>query len=207
MALSLYLGESKHKGRFSKVLETTIELLAGIPSVIYGFWGLFVLVPIIRAFEIKMGIIPYGAGIFTAALILSLMIIPFAISLGKEVIALVPEELKEAAIALGATPFDVVRYVVLPYAKSGIFAGNLMAFGRAVSETMAVTMVIGNANKIPSSIFSPGNTLASVIANEFAEAAENLYLSSLVQLGLVLLIITALFNFIGTLTIKKLSKE
>ena len=109
----------------------------------------------------------------------------------------------EAALSLGATPFEVIRKVIIPYAKSGMFAGQLMAFGRAISETMAVTMLIGNANKMPTSIFSPANTLASVIANEFAEASEALYLSSLVELGMILFFVTAFFSFVGRIIIKR----
>jgi len=207
IAISLYLGEHVKQGIAHTFLSSTIDLLAGIPSVIYGFWGLLVLVPIVRQLEMSIGVIPYGVGIFSASIILALMIIPFSASLGKEIVSMVPQDLKEAAYALGATPLDVTRRVILPYAKSGLFAGILMSFGRALSETMAVTMVIGNANKIPQSIFSPGNTLASVIANEFAEAAEALYLSSLVQLGLLLFIVTGLTSFIGRYIIKRLAKD
>ena len=136
----------------------------------------------------------------------ALMIIPYSASIGREVIMLVPEDIKEAGIALGATPFEVIRKVIIPYARSGIMAGIMMAFGRALSETMAVTMVIGNANKIPTSIWSPANTLASVIANEFAEASEALYLSSLVQLGLILFFVTAVTGWLGRLIINKMAQ-
>ena len=184
-----------------------MELLAGIPSVIYGFWGLFILVPLVRSIEIGLGVDPYGVGIFTASLILSVMIIPYSASLGREVIDLVPAEVKEAAYSLGATRFEVIRRVILPHARSGIFAGVLLALGRALGETMAVTMVIGNANFIPRSIFSPSNTMASVIANEFTEATENIHLSSLVEIGLLLLIVSAVVNIIGKYAIKRLSVE
>jgi phosphate transport system permease protein len=150
---------------------------------------------------------PYGVGIFTASLILSVMIIPYSASIGREVIQLVPSELKEAAFSLGATRFEVIRKVILPYARSGIFAGVLLALGRALGETMAVTMVIGNANVLPKSIFSPANTMASVIANEFTEATETLYLSSLIEIGLLLFIVTMSINIIGRQIIKKMSVE
>ncbi len=207
LSISILLGEYFKEGIVSSFLKSVIELLAGIPSVIYGFWGLFVLVPIIRAIEINLGVIPYGVGIFTASLILSIMIIPYSASLGREVIGLVPLDLKEAAFSLGATRFEVIRKVILPYARSGILAGILLSLGRALGETMAVTMVIGNSNFLPRSIFSPSNTIASVIANEFTEATESLYLSSLIEIGLLLFIVTAVVNVIGRYIIKRTSVE
>tara|TARA_A100001015_G_C14968899_1_gene704251 strand:- start:279 stop:1196 length:918 start_codon:yes stop_codon:yes gene_type:complete len=206
IAVSVYLGERLSESPMKSILESVIDVLAGIPSVIYGFWGLMVLVPLIMNIEMSIGVIPYGVGILAASLILAIMIIPYSVSLTKQVISMVPNELKEGAYSLGATPFEVTRYVTLPNAKSGIFAGQLMSFGRAISETMAVTMVIGNRNEIPLSIFDPANTLASVIANEFAEASDALYLSSLIQLGLTLLIITTVINLIGRIIIKKMMK-
>jgi phosphate transport system permease protein len=184
-----------------------IELLAGVPSVIYGFCGLFLLAPLIRNLEIKLGVPPYGVGILTASLVLSIMIIPYSASIGREVIGLVPSDLKEAALSLGATRFEVIRKVILPYAGSGIVAGILLSLGRALGETMAVTMVIGNSNFIPKSIFSPANTLASVIANEFTEATGSLYLASLIKLGLVLFIVTTIINLIGKLIIRRMGVE
>ncbi|MBT5954784.1 phosphate ABC transporter permease subunit PstC [bacterium] len=202
-ALAIFLGEYVKDGPWSSVFNTALDLLAGIPSIIYGFWGLFVLVPIVRSFESAMGVLPHGVGIFSSAIVLAVMIIPYSASISREVISLVPEDIKEAALSLGATPFECITKVIFPYAKSGIFAGVLMSFGRAISETMAVTMLIGNSNKIPTSIFSPANTLASIIANEFAEASEELYLSSLVELALVLFFVTAAFSLIGRIIIKK----
>lgn len=204
-SVSIFLGEYFTKGVVSSILKSSIEILAGIPSVIYGFWGLFVLVPLIRMLEIKLGVMPYGVGIFTSSLILSVMIIPYSAALGREVIQLVPADVKEAAYSLGATRFEVIRKVVLPYARSGILAGILLALGRALGETMAVTMVIGNANVIPTDIFSPANTMASVIANEFTEATEKLYLSSLIQIGFLLFVVTTIINIIGRHIVKKLS--
>ncbi len=201
--LSLYL----KKGWLSGLLKFSVELLAGIPSIIYGFWGLFVLVPIVRSFEIKLGFLPYGVGIASASIILSIMIIPFASSMASEVIKLVPQDLKEAGFAMGGTKFEVIKNIVLPYASSGIFAGILLAFGRAFGETMAVTMVIGNSNIIPKNIFSPSNSMASVIANEFTEARGNLYLSSLIEIGLLLFIISFIVNAIGHRIMKKMTVE
>jgi phosphate transport system permease protein len=207
LAISILLAEYFREGLFSSVLKNMTELLAGIPSVIYGFWGLFVLVPIVRKFEVKLGIPQYGVGIFAASLILSIMIIPYAASIGREVISLVPSDIKEAAYSLGATRQEVITRIILPYARSGILAGILLALGRALGETMAVTMVIGNSNLLPQSIFSPGNTMASVIANEFAEATGRIYLSSLIEIGLLLFLVTMVINVIGKYVIKKVSVE
>ncbi len=203
LAISLFLGEYFKEGVVSSVLKSLVELLAGIPSVIYGFWGLFFLVPIVRMIEIKLGVLPYGVGIFTASLILAAMIVPYSASLGREVINMVPSDLKEAAYSLGATRFEVIKKVILPYARSGIFAGVLLALGRALGETMAVTMVIGNTNVIPKSIFAPGNTMASVIANEFTEAVSDLYIAALIEIGLLLFIVTTIINMVGKKIIKK----
>ena len=207
LSLSIFLGEYSTKGTVASLLQSAIELLAGIPSVIYGFWGLFILVPIVRFIEIKLGVPAIGVGIFISALVLSIMIIPYAASLGREVIRLVPDELKEAAYSLGATRFEVIKKVILPYVISGITAGNLLALGRAIGETMAVTMVIGNSNVIPMSIFAPANTMASVIANEFTEATDNIYLSSLVEIGLLLFMVTMIINMVGKQIIRKMSVQ
>lgn len=196
-AIAIYLGEYKPHGWLSSLLKSTVELIAAVPSIIYGFWGLFVLVPLVRSFEIKVGVAPYGIGIFTASLILSVMIIPFAASLGSTLIRLVPSSLKEGAYALGATRFEVIRSVIMPYTRSGLFAGILLSLGRALGETMAVTMLIGNTSAVPHSIFAPGNTMASVIANEFTEADHTVYLSALIELGLVLFLVTVVINLIG----------
>lgn len=206
-SIAVFLGEYKPTGGFSEFLKNAIELIAAVPSVIYGFWGLFVLVPMVRSLELKLGVTPYGIGILTSALILSIMIIPYAASLGREMIRMVPSELKEAAYSLGATRFEVITAVVLPYSKSGLFAGILLSLGRALGETMAVTMVIGNTSLIPKSIFDPGNTMASVIANEFTEAASTLYLSSLIELGLLLFLVTVVINIIGKSIIKRFTTD
>jgi phosphate transport system permease protein len=133
------------------------------------------------------------------------MIIPYSASLGREVVSLVPSELKEAALSLGATRFEVIRKIILPYARSGIVAGTLLSLGRALGETMAVTMVIGNSNMLPKSIFAPANTMASIIANEFTEATGKLYLASLIEIALVLFVVTAIINIVGKRVIMKMS--
>ncbi len=199
LLVSVYLRE----GFLKRAITYLTDLLAGIPSVIYGLWALFSLVPIVRKFEMLIGVPPIGVGIFTASLVLAIMIIPYTSSIAREVIQLVPADLIEAGYSLGATRFDVIRKVILPYARSGIFAGILLAFGRAFGETMAVTMVIGNSNEMPHSIFDPANTMASVIANEFAEAAKDIHLSSLIQIGMWLFIFTFFINWIGNFLIKK----
>jgi phosphate transport system permease protein len=206
ISIALFLGEYYPEGWFSNLLKNAIELIAAIPSVIYGFWGLFVLVPIVRHLEMKFGVLPYGVGILTASLILSVMIIPYAASMGREIVKMTPLRLKEAAYSLGSTRYEVIRHVVIPYAKSGLLAGILLSLGRALGETMAVTMVIGNSSLIPKNIFAPGNTMASVIANEFTEAAGSVYLSALIELGLVLFLVTAIINIAGKSIIKRFSK-
>ena len=206
-AVAIILGEYFPKGWLSNLLKSTVELIAAVPSVIYGFWGLAVLVPIVRSFETKIGVPPMGVGIFTSSVILAIMIIPYAASLGRSMIQLVPSNLKEAAYSLGATRWEVIRAVVFPYVKSGLFAGILLSLGRALGETMAVTMVIGNTSLIPKSIFAPGNTMASVIANEFTEADHPMYLSALIELGLVLFVVTLVINIIGKRIITRFTKD
>ncbi len=203
LAIGIFLGEYYPKGFFSGIIKNAIELLAGIPSVILGFWGLFTIVPIVRGLEMKVGAIPYGVGILTASIILAIMVTPFSASLIRLVISMVPLHLKEAAYALGATRLEVIRFVIIPYVKSGISAGILLALGRALGETMAVTMLIGNTQIIPNSLFSTGNTMASVIANEFTEATGKIYFSALIEMGLVLFVVTTLINIIGVRIIKR----
>jgi len=205
LAIGIFLGEYARESRFGGILRNMIELLAGVPSVIYGFWALMVLVPIVRELAMVLNEPPYGVGMLSASLILSIMIVPYSASISREVISLVPNDLKEAAYALGATRFEVIRYVSLPQSFSGIFAGILLSLGRALGETMAVTMVIGNTNALPDSLFSTGNTMASVIANEFTEATGTLHLSSLIEIGLLLFLVTLAINMIGRTIIKKFS--
>lgn len=207
MAVALFLGEYYKKGIMSQILKNMIDLLAAIPSVIYGFWGLFVLIPLVRKLQIALDIPPYGVGIFSASIILSIMIMPYAISLSRQVIQMMPSDLKEAAYALGATRFEVIRKITIPHVISGLFAGVLLALGRALGETMAVTMLIGNTNALPDSIFAPGNTMASVIANEFTEATGAVYSASLVEIGLLLFVVVAIINLIGKRIIARLSQN
>ncbi len=207
MAVALFLGEYFRKGPFSSFLRSMIEVMAGIPSVIYGFWGLFFLVPIVRSLEMALGATPYGVGILSASVILAIMIIPYTASVAREVITMVPATLKEAAYSLGATRLEVIMKVVLPYAKSGIFAGILLSLGRAIGETMAVTMIIGNMNAMPRGIFSPANTMASIIANEFTEATEAIYLSAILEIGLILFLLSFVINIAGKVIINHLNKK
>jgi phosphate transport system permease protein len=182
-----------------------IELLAGIPSIIYGIWGLFVFAPflqetlqpfLINTLGNVLGIgplfggPPYGIGILTAGLILAIMVLPFVTSISRDVFEAVPGVLKEAAYGLGCTTWEVVRNVVLPYARVGVIGGIMLSLGRALGETMAVTFVIGNAHRISPSLLAPGTTISATIANEFTEAVGDLYTSALIELGLILFVIT-----------------
>jgi len=186
-------------------LGTAIELLAGVPSIIYGIWGLFIFAPLFAEhvqpplqelfadIPIMSGLFsgpPIGIGILTAGIVLSLMVIPFVASVMRDVFETVPPILKESAYGVGCTTWEVVRYIVLPYTRVGVIGGIMLGLGRALGETMAVTFVIGNANRIGDGLFSPGNSIASTLANEFAEADPGLHISSLFALGLVLFVIT-----------------
>jgi len=197
---SLFIAEYFRNTRVANILSSLVDLLAGIPSIVYGLWGFYTL----RPFIISLGLSDQGFGIFTASLILAVMIIPYATSLSTEIIAMVPDELKEAAYSLGATRFEVIFRVTLPNASSGIIASYILALGRALGETMAVTMLIGNSNVIPSGLFATGNTMASIIANQFGEAS-GLKLSSLIAIGLILFAITGIVNSIGKYIIKQFS--
>jgi phosphate transport system permease protein len=182
-----------------------IELLAGIPSIIYGIWGLFVFAPFMQQY-IQPGLIalfgeipilstlfagpPYGIGVLTSGLILAIMVLPFITSISRDMFDAMPSVLKEAAYGIGCTTWEVVRYVVLPYTRVGVIGGVMLGLGRALGETMAVTFVIGNAHRISSSIIAPGTTISATIANEFTEAVGDLYTSSLIALGLILFLIT-----------------
>src|ERR1700759_2437523 len=207
IAVAIFLGEYHPQGWLPNFLKNTVELIAAVPSVIYGFWGLAVLVPIVRNLESHIGVEPVGVGIFSSSLILAVMIIPYAASLGRSMITMVPSHLKEAAYGLGATRWEVIRSVVLPYTKSGLFAGILLSLGRALGETMAVTMVIGKSSLMPKNVFSLGNTMASVIANEFAEADKPVYVSALIELGLVLFLVTVVINMIGKKIIDRFTND
>ena len=198
---AVYLVEYASRGnRLVSLVRVTADTLAGIPSIVYGLWGFYTL----RPFMVDLQLSEQGFGIFTAAAVLAVMIIPYASSLSAEFISMVPKELKEGAYSLGGTRLDVIRRVIFPVAGSGIFASYILALGRALGETMAVTMLIGNTNILPTSFTSTGNTMASVIANQFGEA-DGLKLSSLIAIGLLLFLITAIINFIGKMIMKKLS--
>ncbi|WP_244147453.1 phosphate ABC transporter permease subunit PstC [Thermosulfurimonas dismutans] len=190
--------------RIAGPLSALIELLAGIPSVIYGLWALFYLVPVVRWFEMRLGAPPFGLGLPTASLVLAIMILPYAASITREVLKMVPQELKEAAYGLGATRWEVIRGVCLPYASSGIVAGLVLSLGRALGETMAVTMVIGNRSEMPTSFWDLANTMASVIANEFTEASKDIHLAALIEVGLLLFVITLLVNILARMVIIRL---
>ncbi len=181
-------------------LGTAIELLAGVPSIIYGFWGLFIFAPIVQEYVQPWMISwlgepffagpPLGLGVFTAGLVLSLMIIPFIASVMRDVFETVPAVLKESAYGIGCTRWEVVRNIVLPYTRVGAIGGIMLGLGRALGETMAVTFVIGNANRFSLNLFAPGNSIASTLANEFAEADPSMHIPALFGLGLILFIIT-----------------
>lgn len=195
-----------------KILGTTVELLAAIPSVIYGLWGIFVLAPFLRIYvepwlQKRFGWTglfegpPYGIGMLAAGIILAIMVLPIVASVTREVIMAVPRQQREAVLALGATKWEVLRMGVLRNARVGIVGAVILGLGRAIGETMAVTMVIGNRPEISKSLLAPGYTLASVIANEFSEATDDLYLSSLIEAALVLFIITLIVNALARLLV------
>ncbi|MEK6373057.1 MAG: phosphate ABC transporter permease subunit PstC [Acidobacteriota bacterium] len=182
-------------------LSYLTELLAAIPSIVYGLWGIFVLVPIVRKIEIALGAKPaLGVGMMAAALILAIMVIPFTSSVAREILKNVPSTQREAAYALGSTRWEAIK-VAMSYGKSGIFGAVMLGFGRALGETMAVTMVIGNSPRVSLSLYAPQYTMAAVIANEFTEAADELYLHALIEIGLLLFIITIIINGLSRLLI------
>jgi phosphate transport system permease protein len=211
VGLSVFITEmapAKIKG----LLAFTTELLAAIPSVIYGLWAIFVLVPLLREYVQPFlaktmgwtGLFegpPYGIGMLAAAIILAIMVIPIISAITREVLTAVPRHQREAAYALGATRWEMIRIGVLRNARAGILGGVILGLGRALGETMAVTMVIGNRPEIAKSLFAPGYTMASVIANEFSEATGNLYLSALVEIGLALFIVTMIVNALARLLV------
>jgi len=202
-------------------LGTAIELLAAIPSIIYGMWGLFVFVPIFQSFLqpaliSTVGNVPFfgalfagpplGIGMLTAGVILSIMVIPFITAVMRDVFELVPPLLKESAYGLGATTWEVVWRVVLPYTKVGVIGGIMLGLGRALGETMAVTFVIGNAHRLATSLMAPGNSIASALANEFTEAVGDVYFSALYELGLILFLITTIVLALSKLLLMQLAK-
>jgi phosphate transport system permease protein len=197
-----------------------VDLLAAVPSVIYGLWGIVVLVPILRdhvmpllADTLHLGVLPlfsgpaYGIGMLAAGVILAIMCLPYISAVTREVLIAVPRSQREAALALGATRWEVIRDAVIPYARSGIIGGIMLGLGRALGETMAVTMLIGNSHQISASLFAPGYTMASLIANEFSEATGDLHLSALMAVGFVLLLITFLVNALARWLVWQTARE
>ena len=189
-----------------------VELVAAVPSVIYGLWGIFVLAPLLRVWVQPvlgktLGFLPlfqgppYGVGMLAAGIILAIMIVPYITAVSREVLLAVPNTQREAALALGATRWETTRIAVLRYGRSGLVGAILLGLGRALGETMAVTMVIGNRPEVALSLFAPGYTMASVIANEFAEATSDLYLAALIEIGLLLFVVTVAVNALARLLV------
>jgi len=203
-------------------IAIAIELLAGIPSIIYGIWGLFVFAPFVQK-HIQPFLIdtfdgvpllgslfegpPYGIGMLTAGFILAIMVLPFITAISRDVFDAVPAVLKEAAYGLGCTTWEVFKSVIVPYARVGVIGGVMLGLGRALGETMAVTFVIGNAHKVSASILAPGTTISASIANEFTEAVGDLYTSSLIALGLILFVITFIVLTAARLMLARIEKK
>ena len=215
LASAIFLSELAPR-KVSDVISFLIDLLAAVPSVIYGLLGIFIVVPLMRttigpALIHTLGNVPYlgalfhgpnyGVGFLTAGIVLAIMVVPFIISVSREVLLTVPREQREAALAMGATRWESTWKVVVPWARTGIMGSVFLALARALGETMAVTMVIGNAPNIAASLLSPGDTIASTIASQFTEASGELYLSSLIELGLVLFLITFILNGLARILI------
>jgi phosphate transport system permease protein len=203
--------------RIRQPVAFVIGLLAAIPSVVYGLWGIFVLIPLLRTtvfpfLEGVLGFLPffegpiYGPSMLTAGIILAIMVMPYIMSVAREVLVAVPNSQREAALALGATRWEAVRTAVLPYARSGIFGAIILGLGRALGETMAVTMVIGNRHEISASLFAPGYTMAAAIANEFSEAVGDLHLAALAYVALLLFAVTVIVNAAARLLIWRVAR-
>jgi phosphate transport system permease protein len=211
LGAAIFLAELAPR-RISDVLTFMIDLLAAVPSVIYGLLGVFILVPLMRTtiepfLKHTLGFLPlfqgpaYGIGFLTAGLVLSVMIVPFIISVSREVLLAVPNDQREAALGLGATRWEATWKAVVPFARTGIMGSVFLALARALGETMAVTMVVGNNPRIAASLLGPGYSIASVLANEFSEATGSLYISALIELGLVLFLMTFIINGLARLLI------
>ena len=196
-----------------------VDLLAAIPSVVYGLWGIFVLLPLMREHlmpflrdTLHLGALPlfsgpvYGPSMLSAGILLAIMVLPYISSVAREVLLAVPQSQREAALALGATRWETIAGAVIPYARSGILGGVILGLGRALGETMAVTMVIGNRHDFATSLFAPGYTMASLIANEFSEASGDLHLSALMAVGLILFVITLIVNAIARWLVWRVTK-
>jgi phosphate transport system permease protein len=218
IGVAVFLTEKIHSARgLGHLIGTLVELLAAVPSVIYGLWALFFLSPLVKKYvEIPLhqylGFVPlfsgtpFGLDFFTAGLILAIMIIPTVSAITRDVLNAVPNSQREALYALGATDWEVIRKSVIPYARSGIFGATILGLGRAVGETMAVTMVIGNVPTITASLFSGGYTLASLIANQFFEASGPLFISSIIEIGLILFVLALVINIFARLLIWRMTK-
>jgi phosphate transport system permease protein len=217
IAIALFLVELARPG-VSKVVGTMIELLAAIPSIIYGMWGMFVFAPFMARYiqpflHSTLGFLPLfqgppmGLGMLTAGIILAFMILPFMCAITRDVFQLVPNVVKESAHGMGATTWEVTYKVTIPYGLVGIIGALFLGLGRALGETMAVTFVIGNAHHIAASLFAPGNSIASTLANEFTEATEPMYVSALIELGLVLFIITYLVQVLAQFMLRRMYKS
>jgi len=225
IATPLALGVSLFLSEFSPLwlrqpVAFLVDLLAAIPSVVYGIWGIFVLLPLLRdpvmpflRDTLHLGATgffsgpAYGPSMLGAGLILSVMVLPYIASVSREVLYAVPRSQREAALALGATRWEMIRRAVLPFARSGIVGGIILGLGRALGETMAVTMVIGNRHEIAMSLFAPGYTMASLIANEFSEASGDLHLSALMAVGFVLFVMTLIVNAIARWLVWQVSRR
>ena len=216
IGVGLFLTEISNKW-MKTIIAFMVQILASIPSILYGLWGLYIFVPFIREYFQKpvSGVLgwfplfsgaPIGLGMLSAGLILAIMIIPIISALVVDIIETVPTDLKAGALALGSTKWEMIWNVVIPYARQGILGAVIMGLGRALGETMAVTMVIGNRAEIMVSLFAPGHSMAAVIANEFNEATGAVYYSSLIEIGLLLFLVTFILNAIARIYIRKISK-
>jgi phosphate transport system permease protein len=216
LGVAIYLTEFAPQA-IRRPIAMIIELLAAIPSVVYGLWGIFVLVPILRhtAFPVLrsvLGFLPffrgviYGPSMLAASVILAIMVMPFIMSVSREVLLAVPNSQREAAMGLGATRWEAVRTAIVPYARSGIIGAVILGLGRALGETMAVTMLIGNSHDLKASLFAPGYTMAAVIANEFSEATSALHFSAMTYVALVLFLVTIVINAAARLLIWQVSR-
>lgn len=218
LGVSIFLSEIAPKW-LRQPIGFLVDLLAAIPSVVYGLWGIFVLIPLLRdpvapflKDTLHLGSTPlfsgpnYGYSMFAAGIILAIMILPFISAVTREVLLAVPRSQREAALALGATRWEMIRDAVIPYARSGIIGGIILGLGRALGETMAVTMLIGNRAEISASLFAPGYTMASLIANEFTEATSDAHLSALMAVGAVLFVVTLIVNALARWLVWRVTK-
>lgn len=217
LGVAIYLTEFA-PGRIRQPIAMVIELLAAIPSVVYGLWGIFVLIPFLQAtvypwLQAGLGFLPifagpiYGPSVLSASLILTIMVMPYIMSVSREVLLAVPNGQREAALALGATRWEAVTTAIVPYAKSGILGAVILGLGRALGETMAVTMLVGNSHEVSSSLFAPGYSMAAAIANEFAEASSTLHYAALTYVALLLFVITVLINAGARLLIWRVARR